>query len=275
MNRAGKSYLLMALIWLFCEFAYAGKSCSEKAVSAEQSRSASAAALAAQKELQGAFVNDSRRDIALIARIGQDLREHGLTYSHVGFVIRRDSGWRVLHLLNQCGSDRGGLFEEGLLNFFLDDMFRYQSKIVWLEPKLNNEIKQVLAADFGRALLQERYSVIAKPFSARRQNSTAWVLEVIAAAEAPGEDNRQAAHAFLKAARYPPDIIRIPYGKRVLGGLFKANADFTDHSVGTRLRGDYPTSTVRSIFRFLRAQGWVADERVIAEVGGRLPHHGD
>jgi hypothetical protein len=39
----------------------------------------------------------------------------------------------------------------------------------------------------------------------------------------------------------------------VLGGLFSANTDFTDHPVATRLSGDYPVVTVRSILRWLHA----------------------
>jgi hypothetical protein len=50
-----------------------------------------------------------------------------------------------------------------------------------------------------------------------------------------------------------PDRIHIPYSKRLLGGLFSANADFTDHPVATRLSGDYPVVTVRSILRWLQA----------------------
>jgi hypothetical protein len=50
---------------------------------------------------------------------------------------------------------------------------------------------------------------------------------------------------------FRPDVIHIPYRKRILGGLFSANTDFTDHPVATRLSGEYPVVTVRSIFRYL------------------------
>jgi hypothetical protein len=46
-----------------------------------------------------------------------------------------------------------------------------------------------------------------------------------------------------------------------LGGLFGANTIFTDHSVGTRLSGDYPIVTVRSILRYLQGRGYVLRER--------------
>ena len=48
---------------------------------------------------------------------------------------------------------------------------------------------------------------------------------------------------------------------RVLGGLFSANAVFTDHPVATRLSGRYPVVTVRSILRWLVEQQALASER--------------
>ena len=57
------------------------------------------------------------------------------------------------------------------------------------------------------------------------------------------------------------DTVHIAYSKRVLGGLFSASIDFTDHSVATRLSGDYPVVTVRSIFRWLERNGYVREQR--------------
>jgi hypothetical protein len=54
--------------------------------------------------------------------------------------------------------------------------------------------------------------------------------------------------------------LRLSYSKRVLGGLFSANVDFTDHPVRTRLRGRYPVVTVRSIFEWLRRADLVREE---------------
>jgi hypothetical protein len=49
--------------------------------------------------------------------------------------------------------------------------------------------------------------------------------------------------------------------KRVLGGIFSANVAFTDHPIGTRLAGDYPVVTVRSIIDWLRQRDAVVAER--------------
>ena len=45
-------------------------------------------------------------EVALIARVGQDLSKYKLRYSHYGFVMREhiDGRWTVVHELNQCGT---------------------------------------------------------------------------------------------------------------------------------------------------------------------------
>ncbi|MNW19810.1 hypothetical protein D3C71_2199570 [compost metagenome] len=47
----------------------------------------------------------------------------------------------------------------------------------------------------------------------------------------------------------------------MLGGLFSANVAFTDHPIGTRLAGDYPVVTVRSIIEYLERSGHVDAQR--------------
>jgi hypothetical protein len=41
----------------------------------------------------------------LIGRVGSDLSEHGLRYSHAGYAWRDNpkGRWLVTHLLNRCG----------------------------------------------------------------------------------------------------------------------------------------------------------------------------
>ena len=49
------------------------------------------------------------------------------------------------------------------------------------------------------------------------------------------------------------------HARRIAGGLFAANVDFTDHPVGARLAGEYPVVTVRSILRWLDASGMAVE----------------
>ncbi len=247
--------------------ASAGQRCEHQLATPQANMLASEAAANAV-----ATLNARQRPIALIARIGQDLSAQGLLYSHVGFVIADSNvahpqDWHVTHLLNDCGSDHGALYREGMLNFFLDSPLSYQSKIVFLRPELEQQLLSALAAHHGKAVFEPRYSVIAKPHSKTRQNSTAWVLEVIAAASGQAVDSRTEASTILRQQRYQADTIRIPYRMRVLGGLTRANAVFTDHSLGTRLSGAYPVSTVHSVFRHLRENNLSESEVTLTPKG--------
>lgn len=71
--------------------------------------------------------------VALIARVGTDLSKQGTVYSHAGFAVRdhAEGRWTVVHLLNECGSDRSGLYAQGLVNFFADDLVNEDLRIVW------------------------------------------------------------------------------------------------------------------------------------------------
>jgi hypothetical protein len=168
----------------------------------------------------------------------------------------------VLHLLNECGTDRSSLHAQGLVNFFADDLVNQDARIVWLQPALAQRLSDHLIQLPRNAMHQPAYNLIARPGSADYQNSTAWVLETLAAVM-PALDltNRRAAYAYARSHDFQPDTIHIAYSKRLLGGLFSTNTIFTDHSVGTRLSGEYPVVTIRSILRYLQEQGHVLHER--------------
>ena len=57
--------------------------------------------------------------------------------------------------------------------------------------------------------------------------------------------------------------MRIPYTKRVVGGLFSKTAVFGDHSLGARVSGKYPVVTVRSIMRFVETAGMQKTRKVL------------
>lgn len=175
-----------------------------------------------------------------------------------------DGPWTVIHELNRCGTDRSGVYAEGLVNFFVDDLVMQDAKIVWLDPRVAREIADVLADGRALALHEPRYSVIARSGSARYQNSTGWVLEVLAAAHANlVHPTRADAQRVLAQGGFTPDVLRIPYSQRVLGGLFSANAHFGEHPVSARLGGRYEVVTVRSILRWLRARDAIESERAL------------
>lgn len=259
MKRAWFALLLFAC----AAAAEAGTTCTTK----DATPQAIAAAAATARAVSAAL--DARdRPVALVARVGTDLSKYGLRYSHVGFVLRDhpDGRWTVVHELNACGTARSSLYAQGLVNFFVDDLVAQDAKIVWPDDETSAALVALLTRDPSR-VHDADYSVIARFGSAKYQNSTAWVLETIGAAEA-GARTRGEAQAWVAAQGFRPDVLHIPYSQRVLGGLFSANAAFTDHSLGARLGGEYRVVTVRSIFRFLADAQRVAAVAVIGRDGG-------
>ena len=234
--------------------AHAGTACVDQAPSAESIARAAASALRVRDVLEA-----EDAPVALLARAGTDLSKYGLHYSHAAFVVRDHPAgrWTVVHLLNECGTDRSSLYAQGLVNYFADHLVTQDARIAWLPPELADRLARDLTGANVGALHDRGYNVIARPDSRRTQNSTAWILEMLAVAYLPPDVavDRVRAQGIAEGTGHAPDRIRIPYSKRVLGGLFSANTDFTDHPVATRLSGDYPVVTVRSILRWLQANG--------------------
>lgn len=240
--------------------AHAGTDCTARAMSPQRIADAAATALTV-----AAALDEAGAPVAVVSRVGTDLSKHGLRYSHAGFAVRDHTAgrWAVVHLLNDCSSDGSGLYTQGLVNFFADDLVKQDARITWLRPDIAERLSKHLLAMPGDTLYTPRYNLIARPDSARYQNSTSWVLEHIAAA-IPQKSNiltRASAYRQALAHNFEPGRIRIPYTKRIMGGLFAANLVFTDHPVATRLSGEYPVVTVRSILEWLQQSGLATEER--------------
>lgn len=206
-------------------------------------------------------------NVVLLGRMGQDLSEYGLRYSHVGFAYRERAGapWRITHLLNECGTAKSDLWYEGLGNFFLDDMFRFDTLLLVPPPKVANALLPKLQqGQLLRAVFQPHYNTVAFPFSTRYQNSNGWVLETLTQAEAKDTTigNREQAQAWLKMAGYKPSTMEIGGFKRLGGRMFRANVAFDDHPDAMRLANHIDVVTVDSIQDFLlaRHEGWTVRE---------------
>lgn len=247
---------LMLCLWLLLIVidAQAGQACSPQPASAAALQNAVASAHVVRRALE-----QRNAPAALVARMGTDLSAQGLVYSHVGVVLRdRPEGrWTVVHLLNECASDRSNLYLEGLVNFFADDLVSPQARVIWLDPQLAERLAAASMETTWLNLHQPHYNLLSRPHRLRSQNSTAWILELLAIAMQPGADDRPAAQRWLQSRAYQPDLVHVPYSKRLLGGLFAANVEFTEHSVQDRLAGRYAVTTVRSIVSFLESQGVV------------------
>ncbi|MCC6136595.1 MAG: DUF2145 domain-containing protein [Candidatus Contendobacter sp.] len=238
-------------VWLLLALpaAWAGTACIQKPLTPD--RLANAARLGV-KVFQALEAN--RAQVVVLGRVGTDLAKYGLHFSHIGFAVRdhHRGRWTVIHLLNRCGTEDSLLYDEGLINFFLDDPFVYEAVIATPSPDVQQALAKALRSNLVWRLHQPRYNTIARPQSPDFQNSNQWLLELTAAALANGAVNsRREVWESPLMQSYQPDVVRIDRLTRIGGGLFKANLTFTDHPLADRLKGEYPTVTVRSVIRFL------------------------
>ena len=239
-------------------FAAAGQSCEEAPFTPKIVSKAMATA-----QNVTALLDKRGASVALLGRAGQDLSSYGLKYSHLGFVYRSAPGapWRIAHLLNTCGTGESDLWYEGVGNFFLDDMFSFDSELVIPPQPLAKRLLALLQdASTLRAVHNPSYSLVAYPFSTRYQNSNVWVLEALTIAESRDAkiSNREQAQAWLKLAGYQPSEMNVGPFKRLGGRMFKANVAFDDHPDELRYSNRIRTVTVDSITKFLtgRNEGW-------------------
>lgn len=250
--------LIAAAAFVIAPFAVAGQSCDETPLSPAILHNAMSTAQNVQTQL-----NKTGSDVAILGRVGQDLSEYNLRYSHVGIAFRAapEQPWRVYELLNQCGTAQSDLWSDGLGNFFLDDLFAFDALIVVPPPALREKLVERLRHPAQlRALHDDKYNMVAYPFSTKYQNSNQWVLENLAAAETRDTiiTTREQAQAWLQLAGYKPTEMHIGPMKRLGGRMFKANVAFDDHPNELRFSDRINTVTVDSILDFLRArkEGW-------------------
>ncbi len=230
--------------------AHAGRSCQEVKPDAVTVQKALQLALRTREALDA-----SGAQVALVGRVGRDMSKHGLRYSHMAFALRDHpkGRWFLTHMLNECGTGESSLYDEGLGNFFLDDVFAFEAIIVTPTPELQARLRAVAATPLPLNLHQKSYSLIAHPYSTRHQNSNQWVLEQIAAAMAPAGAvaGRMDAQRLLRERGFEPSEIRIAPFERIGARLFAANVYFNDHSNDEMQAGRYQAVTVESVIRFV------------------------
>lgn len=228
----------------------AAGACRQIEPSPAQIQSALELGTQAERVLQGA-----RARFALIARVGQDLSEYGLHYSHVAFVARREATepWTVVHLLNECGTDRSSLYDEGLAAFFFGAL-RNEGAVFIPSPALQARLEQTLRGPTPWHFHNPAYNLVAYPFSTKYQNSNQWLLEVVVSALHPHQasGSRRMAQKQLQRDGFLPTTLELGMLKRLGGRLFRPNVEFDDHPFGRRMKGHIDTVTVDSIFLYLR-----------------------
>jgi len=200
-----RKLIIATLMMVAAGSAVAGTACTDFEPDANAVRSALTLAFRTRDALEA-----SGARVALVARVGQDLSRYKLRYSHVGIAWRDhpQGRWLVSHELNRCATAESGIYAEGLGNFFLDDMFAYETLLVIPGDRTQQRLEELLAGDVPLRLHGLPYNMLAYAFSTRYQNSNQWALEVLAAASASDLriESREQAQAWLKMAGYKPLI---------------------------------------------------------------------
>ena len=234
--------------------AHAGRSCEPRKTTPQllergmQLAEQTAAALDAEHARSGTRV-------VVLGRAGQDLSKYGLRYSHLGWAYKTAEGpWRVAHKLNDCGTAVGHLYRQGLGEFFLDDLWRYEAVYAVPTPEVQQRLLAVLQ-DTGRTrtLQHPAYSMVSYVWGRKYQQSNQWALETLAVAMEPGSvQTRDQAQAWLQFKGYTPTTLKLGPLTRMGGRVGSANIAFDDHPPDKRFSDRIETVTVDSVLAWMQ-----------------------
>jgi hypothetical protein len=245
---------LALLLAAFATSAHAGRSCEARAPSATSVQRGMALA-----ERTARALDATQADVVFIARAGQNLSRYGLRYSHMGFAYRDGSVWRVVHKLNQCGSDQADLYRQGLGEFFNDDPYQYVAAIAVPNAALQAPLLALLKDNTRVAQLHEpQYNLVAYPWAQRYQQSNQWVVETLALSQEPAASSREKAQAWLRFKGYEPTTLKLDAITRLGARITAANVAFDDHPNEKRFSDRIETITVDSVFDWLQRAGLAA-----------------
>lgn len=254
-------WVLALLLPLVACVAHAGRNCE----AAQPLKSATVEKAFALAERTLLALDRSGAEVVVLARAGQDLQSYGLIYSHLGFAYREASAqggkvWRVLHKLNTCGSASSAIYKQGLGEFFLDDLWRFEAAWVVPTPAVQARLIAVLQSPMRALLLHHApYSMVSYAWGQTYQQSNQWALETMAqamgAGDAGGLDGRLRAQDWLRAKGYQPSTLNLGPLTRLGGRLTQANVAFDDHPALKRFSNRIETVTADSVFDWMqRAQ---------------------
>lgn len=231
--------------------AHAGQPCEERALAPHE---VVLSMDLAQRTVQA--LEASGAQVALVSRAGQDLSKYRLRYSHMGIVVRDhpEGRWTVVHELNDCGSASSALYNEGMGNFFLTDLYRFEAHLVIPGPEAQAKLAKLVATRTPVRLHEPHYNMLSYVYSTKYQNSNQWVLETLAAGLAPAGqvETRAEAQKWLRSIGFQPPTVEVPAAVRLGARMFRANVAFDDHPFERRMAGQIDTVTTDAVVRMLR-----------------------
>lgn len=235
---------------------HAGRSCEQKKPSLQ---TIERGLTLAERTLSA--LDASGHKVVVLARAGQDLTKYGVRYSHLGFAYRQPDGkgghvWRVLHKLNHCGTSVAAIYRQGLGQFFLDDLWRYEAAFAPLAPEVQESLLAALQ-DHRQSVHvhQKPYSIVSYVWGSKYQQSNQWAIETLAATMAPSIASRAQAQAWLQFRDFRPASLKLGPLTRLGGRITAANVAFDDHPFEKRFSDRIETVTVDAVFSWLARSG--------------------
>ena len=230
--------------------AHAGRTCDAKAPTAQSIERGMELA-----RRTAAALDASGAQVVLLGRAGQDLGQYGLHYSHLGWAYKTDAGpWRVAHKLNACGTALADVYRQGLGEFFLDDLWRYEAVWAVPTPEVQQRLQAVLQSRERTVALHQRpYNMVSYVWGHKYQQSNQWALETLALAMEPTTiTTRPQAQAWLQFKGYTPTVLKIGTLTRLGGRVGSANIAFDDHPGEKRFSDRIETVTVDSVLAWMQ-----------------------
>ncbi len=259
MNRPARSALAAVALATSAVAAHAGRSCENKPLAVDTIQRAMALAEHTARQL-----DQSGARVVVLARMGQNLSEYGVRYSHLGLAYRDGNKWRIVHKLNECGTAHASIYRQGLGEFFLDDLYRYEAAVVIPSPEVQAKLLPILEDNARVAQLDTpAYSMMAYPWATTYQQSNQWAIETLAMTQEPAAQTRERAQAWLQGQGYQPTTLHISALKRLGGRMSAANIAFDDHPYEKRFSDRIDTVTVDSVFAWLNRSGLGGPVQVI------------
>ena len=204
--------------------AYAGRSCdAPKPPAAQMVVQGMNLAEKTFKALEDEHAKSGTK-VVMLARAGQDLSKYGLRYSHLGFAYKSlDGRWLIAHKLNTCGTAEASLYKQGLDEFFMDDLFRFEAAWVIPTKEVQDKLHAIVLNETRmKAMHVKPYNMVSYAWATKYQQSNQWAIETLAAAMEPSIRTRTQAQAWLQLKAYEPTTLNIPPLTR-LGGAHHAS----------------------------------------------------